>query len=633
MLEFHPFANAFPLIKGARLDELAASIGVKGVRRKIALFEDKILDGRNRYRAAIVAGLIDPDKSYVPETEEFRRFFFLFSPEIHGDPLDYVEIENLNRRDMDPGQRAWAAAEMERFRHGGSRRGQNQDAHGHLDRETLAERHHTSVRSIARAAKVRDEGVEPLKEAVRDGDIAPRAAEQIAALPQARQLSILDQLRDESGKIKPEVKKALAPVIKEIRAEKLAEKRERRDNREIIGAAKTLALPGQLCGIGLEDFEWDDEVYSRETGMDRHAANHYPTADTAHTPEEIVARCAERFKALAPDCILFKWTTRQHAYIAMKVMDLQGFTYKTQLGWAKKRNGNARGKGKWFSDEHEILLVGTRGTVVPPATAHYRSWFDDPVGEHSAKPDHVYDIIEYHWPNTPKIEFNARQRRPGWYAWGFDAPTDAETLSACAHDPAVDETAGQDGSSSGSDAHPADNLPPVEPPAVEVGCGQAGETNSDAAADTAVTAADPVLTDSPVSAAVGLPANPNPAARDGDQCEPNSASGRPRALDVGTPGQGWIADDDAEWQALSEVRAGIEIDGELCRHLIGEGLAFHRDDRLSLTDMGKARLQELIAARVANGTRPPKQSETDPLDIPAFLRRPRGGSLPEQGAA
>ena len=168
----------------------------------------------------------------------------------------------------------------------------------------------------------------------------------------------------------------------------------------------------------LEDFEWDLEPYSRKTGVDRHPSNHYETAETAHTPEEIVERCLDRFACAADDCILFKWVTIPHLAIALDVMRLQGFTYRTHLVWHKLRAGAARGLGHWATGEHEVLLIGARGNIVAPYPAHFRSLFEAPVGKHSVKPDKVYEIIEFHWPNTPKIELNARRRRPGWEAWG-----------------------------------------------------------------------------------------------------------------------------------------------------------------------------------------------------------------------
>ena len=66
----------------------------------------------------------------------------------------------------------------------------------------------------------------------------------------------------------------------------LSIKQERRTERELELADKIMALPGELCGVTLEDLEWDFEVWSRETGMDRHAANHYLTANDAHTAQE-----------------------------------------------------------------------------------------------------------------------------------------------------------------------------------------------------------------------------------------------------------------------------------------------------------------------------------------------------------
>jgi len=44
--------------------------------------------------------------------------------------------------------------------------------------------------------------------------------------------------------------------------------------------------------------------------------------------------------------------------------------------------------------------------------------------EHSRKPDETYGLIERMYPELPKIELFARHARPGWAAWGNQAPAD-----------------------------------------------------------------------------------------------------------------------------------------------------------------------------------------------------------------
>jgi N6-adenosine-specific RNA methylase IME4 len=56
-LEFHPLAAIFPLIEGPDFDELVTDIRAHGLHEPIVVFEDKVLDGRNRLRACQAAGV------------------------------------------------------------------------------------------------------------------------------------------------------------------------------------------------------------------------------------------------------------------------------------------------------------------------------------------------------------------------------------------------------------------------------------------------------------------------------------------------------------------------------------------------------------------------------------------------
>ena len=61
-------------------------------------------------------------------------------------------------------------------------------------------------------------------------------------------------------------------------------------------------------------------------------------------------------------CILYLWATAPKLLEALDVMNAWGFKYKSQAIWDKKNIG----MGYWFRGQHEILLVGTIGSISPP---------------------------------------------------------------------------------------------------------------------------------------------------------------------------------------------------------------------------------------------------------------------------
>ena len=82
-----------------------------------------------------------------------------------------------------------------------------------------------------------------------------------------------------------------------------AEKQQRRAEREKELGAKQLAWPTEVYGVIYVDPEWRDEVWSRETGLDRAPDNHYSTS----APEVIMSRPVASLAA--DDCVLFLWST------------------------------------------------------------------------------------------------------------------------------------------------------------------------------------------------------------------------------------------------------------------------------------------------------------------------------------
>lgn len=194
--------------------------------------------------------------------------------------------------------------------------------------------------------------------------------------------------------------------------ERIEDKKARRAEREAELGARQAALPAKRYGVILADPEWRFETWSAD-GMDRAADNHYPTSPL----EAIKAR--EVASIAADDAVLLLWATVPMLPEALEVMAAWGFSYKSHFVWLK----DVAGTGYWNRNQHELLLVGTRGTVPAPAPGtQFRSALAHPVGRHSEKPPFAHEIAERHFPSLPRIELNARTARDGWDAWGLEAP-------------------------------------------------------------------------------------------------------------------------------------------------------------------------------------------------------------------
>jgi len=202
-------------------------------------------------------------------------------------------------------------------------------------------------------------------------------------------------------------------VVKEARAERHEIKKKRRHKRMKELIEKIAALPAKKYGVVLADPEWRWEAWS-EKGMDSTSAdNHYPTS----VLEEIKARDVPSI--CADDCVLWLWATVPMLPHALEVMKAWGFKYVSNFVWVKDKAGT----GYWSRNQHELLLIGTKGNIPAPLEGtQWSSVIMAKRGKHSVKPDEAYELIEHYFPELQKIELNARASRKGWDRWGNEAP-------------------------------------------------------------------------------------------------------------------------------------------------------------------------------------------------------------------
>jgi len=187
-------------------------------------------------------------------------------------------------------------------------------------------------------------------------------------------------------------------------------------------------LPRGHYGAILADPPW--QFYNLWGGRPNKMAAGYPSRwvdnhyDTLHA-DDIASLPVDELAA--ENCVLFMWTCWPILEKAFPIIEAWGFRYKTcAFSWTKAHARQIEmfqdeieafaGLGYWTRANTEPCLLATRGKP-KRLNADVRQAIIAPRREHSRKPDGIHERIE-RLVAGPYLELFARQRHPGWDAWG-----------------------------------------------------------------------------------------------------------------------------------------------------------------------------------------------------------------------
>lgn len=168
-LETHPLAEIFPMIIGSDFDALKEDIRLHGVQNFGLLYEGKILDGRNRYKACCDLG-IEMTWCEVELGDDADKF----------DPEQYVLSQNLYRRHLDESQRSMVAARLATLKHGDVKSQKSDGPIGPSSIEGASKKLKVGKSSTKRAKNVIKNGCKELQQLVDAGKLSVTKAEEIA---------------------------------------------------------------------------------------------------------------------------------------------------------------------------------------------------------------------------------------------------------------------------------------------------------------------------------------------------------------------------------------------------------------------------------------------------------------------
>ena len=183
----------------------------------------------------------------------------------------------------------------------------------------------------------------------------------------------------------------------------------RKENRPTINSIQP--LPEGVYDVVYADPPWKYDFSETES---RAIETKYETMNLGRIKSLDIRDC------FAENSVLFLWATAPKLLEALEVMRAWGFVYRTSAIWDKE----IIGMGYWFRGQHELLLVGTKGSFSPPEEERrISSVIRERRREHSRKPVSIRKDIERMLPNGKGLEIFARpdsERSNYWTPWGLE---------------------------------------------------------------------------------------------------------------------------------------------------------------------------------------------------------------------
>lgn len=296
-MDFHEYSSLFPMMDSDSFEKLKNDIKENGLLTSIYLYEGKILDGRNRFKACEAVGV-------EPRFEKYGG----------SDPVGFIISLNLARRNLTKDQLAVIAVEaLPLFEaEAKKRQGTRTDLKLNLPQK-VAEGEAREL--VGRCFNVNKTYVSKAKKLKRNNS------------------EYFEKVK--CGKLN----------FSQIRTEEMKQKKVEQTEK-----IKALVLPEGKFNLIVVDPPWEQAGEYSSTNF--RGGTKYPAMTTQQIKDYPILERADN------DCVLWLWGIDAGLKETLEVIESWGFKRKDTLIWHKT---GAMGLGKWLRREHEYCFLCVKG--------------------------------------------------------------------------------------------------------------------------------------------------------------------------------------------------------------------------------------------------------------------------------
>lgn len=367
------FKQLIPPLTTEEYKQLEANCIEEGIREKILLWNEYIIDGHNRYEIAQNNNL-----EFQTESKSFNS---------EDEVKEWMILNQFGRRNLSNYQRSVLALQLEDVFKVKAKENLSKGGKGFLISEKV-----NSNKQISNIANVGKDTIAKVKK------IQEKAPEEIKAKLATGEVSINAAYKE----IKKEEKKEELQIKKNEYEKRVENKSNNEFKIDIYNTKETFR-------VIYADPAWsyNDKQDTPQLGG---ANKHYDTMSLKSLCELPVKEITEK------NSVLFLWVTSPLLEDSFKVVNSWGFKYKTSFIWDKVKHN----MGHYNSVRHEILLVCTKGSCTPDNKKLYNSVQSiERNNNHSEKPIEFLNIIDDLYNYGNKLEMFCRKiKKDNWYGWG-----------------------------------------------------------------------------------------------------------------------------------------------------------------------------------------------------------------------